>query len=328
MNKVVILLGPTGVGKTGVSLLLAKILHAEIINADSMQIYRHMDIGTAKPSPGERKDVKHHMINIADPWETYSTGKYIAAVSPIFENLHRQGEIPVVVGGTGLYIKAMTRGIFSGPSADWRLREELLAMEQEEKGTLYDYLKALDPVAIEKITPNDTRRIIRALEVCLKGSAKMSEMQQTLTQPLPYEFIKIGITRVRKELYRMIEERVDGMVKAGLIEEVRKVIKMTEDAVAPSPHLAVSSFTSMQAIGYKEIALHLRGEMPLAESVICIKKASRRYAKRQFTWFRKEENIHWFDITGITDHHEVLNTIYPVLSRMLRMEQIHQTLQY
>ncbi|HZV46456.1 MAG TPA: tRNA (adenosine(37)-N6)-dimethylallyltransferase MiaA [Thermodesulfovibrionales bacterium] len=328
MNKVVILLGPTGVGKTGVSLLLAKILHTEIINADSMQIYRHMDIGTAKPSPGERKDVKHHMINIADPWETYSTGKYIAAVSPIFENLHRQGEIPVVVGGTGLYIKAMTRGIFSGPSADWRLREELLAMEQEEKGTLYDYLKALDPVAIEKITPNDTRRIIRALEVCLKGSAKMSEMQQTLTQPLPYEFIKIGITRVRKELYRMIEERVDGMVKAGLIEEVRKVIKMTEDAVAPSPHLAVSSFTSMQAIGYKEIALHLRGEMPLAESVICIKKASRRYAKRQFTWFRKEENIHWFDITGITDHHEVLNTIYPVLSRMLRMEQIHQTLQY
>lgn len=328
MNKVVILLGPTGVGKTGVSLLLAKILHTEIINADSMQIYRHMDIGTAKPSPGERKDVKHHMINIADPWETYSTGKYIAAVSPIFENLHRQGEIPVVVGGTGLYIKAMTRGIFSGPSADWRLREELLAMEQEEKGTLYDYLKALDPVAIEKITPNDTRRIIRALEVCLKGSAKMSEMQQTLTQPLPYEFIKIGITRERKELYRMIEERVDGMVKAGLIEEVRKVIKMTEDAVAPSPHLAVSSFTSMQAIGYKEIALHLRGEMPLAESVICIKKASRRYAKRQFTWFRKEENIHWFDITGITDHHEVLNTIYPVLSRMLRMEQIHQTLQY
>lgn len=328
MNKVVILLGPTGVGKTGVSLLLAKILHTEIINADSMQIYRHMDIGTAKPSPGERKDVKHHMINIADPWETYSTGKYIAAVSPIFENLHRQGEIPVVVGGTGLYIKAMTRGIFSGPSADWRLREELLAMEQEEKGTLYDYLKALDPVAIEKITPNDTRRIIRALEVCLKGSAKMSEMQQTLTQPLPYEFIKIGITRVRKELYRMIEERVDGMVKAGLIEEVRKVIKMTEDAVAPSPHLAVSSFTSMQAIGYKEIALHLRGEMPLAESVICIKKASRRYAKRQFTWFRKEENIHWFDITGITDHHEALNTIYPVLSKMLRMEQIHQTLQY
>jgi tRNA dimethylallyltransferase len=287
-----------------------------------------MDIGTAKPSPGERKAIKHHMINIADPWETYSTGKYIAAVSPIFENLHRQGEIPVVVGGTGLYIKAMTRGIFSGTSADWILREELLAMEQEEKGTLYDYLKALDPVAIEKITPNDTRRIIRALEVCLKGSAKMSEMQQTLTHPLPYEFIKIGITRERKELYRMIEERVDGMVKAGLIEEVGKVIKMTEDAVAPSPHLAVSSFTSMQAIGYKEIALHLRGAMPLAESVICIKKASRRYAKRQFTWFRKEENIHWFDITGITDHHEVLNTIYPVLSRMLRMEQIHQTLQY
>jgi len=344
MNKVVILLGPTGVGKTGVSLLLAKNLHTEIISADSMQIYRHMNIGTAKSSPGERKDVKHHMINIADPWETYSTGKYIAAVSPIFENLHRQGKIPVVVGGTGLYIKAMTRGIFSGPSADWTLREELLAMEQEEKGTLYDYLKALDPVAVEKITPNDTRRIIRALEVCLKGSAKMSEMQQTLTQPLPYTFIKIGITRERKELYRMIEERVDKMMTAGLIEEVKMVINLIaehqriQDAGCrmrgEKNHVSwimdhgFFPFPSMQAIGYKELALHLRGEMPLAESVRCIKKASRRYAKRQFTWFRKEENIHWFDITRITDHHEVLNTIYPVLSRMLRMEQTHQTLQY
>ena len=327
MNQVVILLGPTGVGKTGISLLLAKKWNSEIISADSMQIYRYMDIGTAKPSPGERNQVTHHMIDIAEPWETYSTGRYIAAVRPIFERLLREGKKPVVVGGTGLYIKAMTRGIFSGPSADWTIREELLAMEKEEKGTLYDYLKALDPVAAEKITPNDTRRIIRAIEVCLKGSAKMSEMQQTLTHPLPYEFIKIGITRERIELYRMIEERVDEMVKAGLIDEVKKVIKMIEDAAAPGfPFL--SSLPSMQAIGYKEIALHLRGEMPLAESVRCIKKASRRYAKRQFTWFREEENIHWFDITGITDHHEVLNMIYPVFLKMLRMDQMHQTLQY
>jgi len=344
MNQVIILLGPTGVGKTGVSLLLAKKLNTEIISADSMQIYRHMDIGTAKPSPGERNQVKHHMIDIAEPWETYSTGRYIAAVRPIFERLLSQGKIPVVVGGTGLYIKAMTRGIFSGPSADWTIREKLLAMEQEEKGILNDYLKALDPVAAEKITPNDTRRIIRALEVCLKGSAKMSEMQQTLTHPLPHEFVKIGISRERKELYGIIEKRVDEMMKAGLIEEVKTVIKLiTEHNRMQDARCRIQDknshgswimdhgyFTlpSMQAIGYKEIALHLRGEMPLAESVRCIKKASRRYAKRQFTWFRKEENIHWFNITGMTDHHEVVNMIYPRLLKLVRTEQIHQTLQY
>ena len=209
MNKVIILLGPTGVGKTGVSILLAKELNTEIISADSMQIYRHMDIGTAKPSHEERSIVKHHMIDIVDPWESYSTGKYIAAVVPIIEGLHRKGKIPIVVGGTGLYIKAMTRGIFSGPSADWTLREDLLSMEKEERGSLYNYLKELDPEAAGKITPNDTRRIIRALEVCLKSNTSMSEMQKKLTQPLPYEFIKIGLTSDRKELYRLIEERVD-----------------------------------------------------------------------------------------------------------------------
>jgi len=343
-NKVIILLGPTGVGKSCVSILLAKALDTEIISADSMQIYRHMDICTAKSTLEERAMVKHHMIDIVNPWETYSTGKYIEAVVPIMEELHKTEKIPIVAGGTGLYIKAMTRGIFSGPSADWSLRENLLSMEKEEKDSLCNLLKDLDPEAAGRITPNDTRRIIRAIEVCLKSVSSMSEMQKKMTKPLPYEFIKIGLYRDRKELYRMIEQRVDKMINEGLVEEVKMVINLIAE------HQRIQDagcrmrdkknhgswimdhgffpFPSMQAIGYKEIALHLRGEMPLAESVICIKKASRRYAKRQFTWFRKEENIHWFDITGITDHHEVLNTIYPVLSRMLRMEQIHQTLQY
>lgn len=340
MNKVVILLGPTGVGKTGVSLLLAKALDSEIISADSMQIYRHMDIGTAKPSPDEQKHIAHHMIDVAEPWETYSTGKYIAAVRPIIENLLRQGKPPVVVGGTGLYIKAMTRGIFSGPSADWTLREELLAIEREAKGSLYDYVKNLDPVAGERITPNDTRRLIRALEVCLKGQAKMSELQETLTQPLPYEFIKIGISRERKELYRIIEERVDAMVSAGLIEEVETVMSLiTEhrqmhdaqlgeqnkiDLVSKVTDQGYLSLPSMQAIGYKEIALHLRGEIALADAVALIKKASKRYAKRQFTWFRKEENIRWIDITGTRDPHEVFDRIHPLLSGRFRIKGIRQ----
>jgi len=305
MNKVIILLGPTGVGKTGASILLAKELDTDIISADSMQIYRHMNIGTAKPSHKELSAIKHHMIDVVDPWESFSTGKYIAAVVPVIEGLHGMGKIPVVVGGTGLYIKAMTRGIFSGPSADWTLREELLSMENEESGSLYHYLKELDPEAAGKITPNDIRRIIRALEVCLTSNTRMSEMQGKLTQPLPYEFIKIGITRDRKELYRLIEDRVDSMMQSGLVEEAKIILGMNPDR------------TPMQAIGYKEIAMHLDGKISLDEVVMLIKRTTKRYAKRQFTWFRKEENIHWVDITGIYENYEVFMQVYNILRTQL-----------
>lgn len=305
MKKVVILLGPTGVGKTGVSILLAKALNTEIISADSMQIYRHMDIGTAKPTIGERATVKHHMIDIVDPWEAYSTGKYIEAVVPIIEGLHREGKVPIVVGGTGLYIKAMTRGIFSGPSADRTLREELLSMEKEEKGSLYGHLKELDPEAASRITPNDTRRIIRALEVCLKSDSSMSEMQKELTKPLQYEFIKIGLRRDRKGLYRMIEIRVDEMIDTGLVEEVKNILEMNPDR-AP-----------MQAIGYKEIAMYLNGEITLEEAIGLIKRGTKRYAKKQFTWFKKEEGIQWVDITGIYDSNEIFMRVQHTLNELL-----------
>jgi tRNA dimethylallyltransferase len=337
MKKVLILLGPTGVGKTGVSLLLAKNLDTEIISADSMQIYRSMDIGTAKPTTEERKLIVHHMIDVAEPWETYSTGKYISAVKPILGHLLAQGKIPVIVGGTGLYIRAMTRGIFSGPSADWILREDLLAMEQEAKGTLYGYLKAIDPAAVGKITPNDTRRLIRALEVCCSGGAKISEMQERLTQPFPYEFIKIGLTRDRKELYQIIEERVDAMVRDGLIEEVRMVMnriaehsRMHDEKEHGSEMRERGDFPlpSLQAIGYKEIISHLRDGIALTEALTLIKKASKRYAKRQFTWFRKEEDIRWIDITGITDPQEVLGKIYPILSETFPAGGKTSALQY
>ncbi len=326
MNKVIIILGPTGAGKTGVSILLAKKLNTEIISADSMQIYRHMDIGTAKPTPEERAMVKHHMIDIVDPWESYSAGRYITAIAPIIEGLHKTKKIPIVVGGTGLYIKAMTRGIFSGPSADWTLREELLSMEKEEKSSLCNYLKKLDPEAAEKITPNDTRRIVRALEVCLKTNKSMSEIQKKLTQPLPYEFIKIGLSRERKELYRMIEKRVDKMVENGLIAEVNQVIELIKDtetrrrrdtntfSASPVHPFTGSPLPSMQAIGYKEIAMYLHGKITLEETIRLIKRGTKRYAKRQFTWFRKEEGIHWVDITGIYDSYETFMRIWKILN--------------
>ena len=310
LKTVIILLGPTGVGKTGASILLAKALDTEIINADSMQIYRYMDIGTAKPTAEERAMVKHHMIDVVHPWEAYSTGRYIKEVVPIIDELLGKGKIPLVVGGTGLYIRAMTRGIFSGPSADWSLREELLSLEEEEKGFLYSYLKELDPAAAERITPEDMRRIVRALEVCLKSNIGISEVQKKFTRPLPYNFIKIGLSRERKELYRVIEQRVNTMIHEGLVEEVKKVTEMIKNAVPKGCDIPLPS---MQAIGYKEIAHYLEGEISLEEVIRRIKRSTKRYAKRQFTWFKKEEGIHWMDMTGVYDSYEIFIRIRDVL---------------
>ncbi|TAL24385.1 MAG: tRNA (adenosine(37)-N6)-dimethylallyltransferase MiaA [Nitrospirae bacterium] len=301
MNKVIILLGPTGVGKTGASILLAKSLDTEIISADSMQIYKGMDIGTAKPSIEQMAGVRHHMIDIVGPTEAYSVGRYIEEVVPVIDSLHKKGKIPIIVGGTGLYIKAMTRGIFSGPSADWELREELAALEEEQGGSLHSYLQELDPEAASKIMPPDKRRIIRALEVCLKTRQGISELQKKATSPLPCEFIKIGLTRDRKELYKIIEERVDEMIKAGLVGEVKKITGMNPDK------------TPMQAIGYKEIAAHIDGKISIEEAVGLIKKNTKRYAKRQFTWFKKEEGIHWINISGIYNSNEIFMHIRQVL---------------
>jgi len=287
VNKVLILLGPTSVGKTGASILPAKELGTEIISADSMQVYRHMDIGTAKPSREEMALVRHHMIDIVEPWEEFSAGRFIEEVVPIIERLHSEGKVPLVVGGTGLYIKSMTRGLFSAPGANTILREELLSEEEEEPGTLYGLLLELDPETAKGITPNDTRRLIRALEVCLQSACPVSELKKSLTSPLPYDFIKIGITRERDELYSLIERRVDEMIEAGLLEEAKKVLSMNP------------SRTAMQAIGYKELAGFLEGEYPLEEAVRLIKRNTKRYAKRQFTWFKKEEGISWADVTGI-----------------------------
>ncbi len=301
MNRVIVLLGPTGVGKTGASLLLAKHLDTEIISADSMQVYRGMDIGTAKPSQQERLSVRHHMIDVVSPSESFSAGQYIETVTPVINELLSRGKTPLIVGGTGLYIKALTRGIFSGPPADWGLREELLTMEEQEQGLLHSYLSRLDPEASEKVAPNDIRRIVRAIEVCLKSNEKMSLLQEKLTKPLPYEFIKIGLTRERRELYSIIEQRADSMIRDGLISEVETILRMTPDK------------TPLQAIGYKEIADYLRGSISEDEAIRLIKRNSRRYAKRQFTWFRKEAGIHWIDITGISSSADIFHLILRVI---------------
>jgi len=295
MNEVIIILGPTCVGKTGISILLAKALRTEIISADSMQVYKYMDIGTAKPRRDQLEEVKHHLIDILSPHESFSAGEFRRRAVEIIEDLHKRGRIPLIVGGTGLYIRSLTRGLFDAPPADWSLRDKLMQMEREKgDGYLYSYLQRLDPTASERIEPNDLRRIIRAIEVSLKAGKRITELQRVHTKPLCYDFIKIGISRQRKELYRMIEERVDRMIEEGLIEETERLLRM-------NPHKI-----PLQALGYKEMALYINGEVSLDEAKRLLKRRTKMYAKRQFTWFKKEPGINWVDVTGLYNPEDIL----------------------
>ncbi len=284
-NKAIILFGPTSSGKTEASILLAKELGTEIISADSMQLYRLMDIGTGKPTPSQLKEVPHHLIDAIWPHEQWSAGQFMEAASGTMERLGAAGKIPLIVGGTGLYMKALTRGLMAAPLADASLRVELLSRKED----LYGLLKDMDPETARLLAPADTRRILRALEVQIKTKRAMSELKRELTAPLPYDFIKVGLTRDRAELYALIEERVDRMLAEGLIEEVKKVL---------GQHLPPSK-TAMQAIGYKEVEGWITGQYPYEEAVRLIKRNTRRYAKRQFTWFKKEEATLWVDVTGL-----------------------------
>ena len=298
LKPVIILLGPTAVGKTGVSILLAKALKTEIVSADSMQVYRHMDIGTAKPSAVELKKVPHHLSSILSPDQSFSAGMFRERATVIINDLHKRNKIPLIVGGTGLYIRTLTKGLFDGPSADWTLRERL--MEEEKirgRGYLYQKLCSVDPSAAKKIEKNDLRRTVRALEVLLKDNKTISELHAESTKPGEYDFIKIGLYRERKELYGFIEKRIDSMIDKGLLHETEELLKMHPYRMA------------LQAIGYKEMLLYLQGQATFEEAVRLLKKHTKMYAKRQTTWFKKEPDVTWVDATGITDAEQIFTKI-------------------
>jgi tRNA dimethylallyltransferase len=297
-EAVIIILGPTGAGKTGLSILLAKSLDTEIISADSMQIYRFMDIGTAKPSPDEQKEVKHHLISILTPSDSFSAGRFKKMAVHTIDSLHNRNKIPVIAGGTGLYISTLTRGLFEGPEADWNLRENLIQEEKRfGKGYLYLVLKNTDPSAADKINPHDLRRIIRALEVSMRAGKTISESHIQTTRPQKYRFIKVGLFRERKELYKLIEERVDTMMERGLVEETVRLLQMNPGR------------TPLQSLGYKEMQLYINGSISMDEAVRLVKKRTKMYAKRQFTWFKKEPDIRWVDITGIVDRDKTFTKV-------------------
>ncbi|HXY62307.1 MAG TPA: tRNA (adenosine(37)-N6)-dimethylallyltransferase MiaA [Nitrospirota bacterium] len=312
LNKpILILAGPTAVGKTDVSLLLGRKLCAEIVSADSMQIYRGMDIGTAKPTPEERRLVYHHMIDIVEPNQPYSVGDYLRDARTAIGGIIATGGMPLVVGGTGLYIRALMRGLFHGPSADIELRERLLQREAEtEPGVLYADLVKVDPEAAIKIHPNDLRRTIRALEVYYLRDRKLSAFQRDHAfQDKQYRFRLLFLVRSRGELYPRIEKRVDRMLDQGLEAEVKTLFDR-----GYGPELI-----SMQGLGYKHFLAHFLGRTSREEAVALLKRDTKRYAKRQFTWFRREPDATWVDITGLERTEDILERIkkYVEISKKL-----------
>jgi tRNA dimethylallyltransferase len=287
LNKVLVIVGPTGVGKTQASLELADILDGEVVSLDSRQVYKYMDIGTAKPTKREMKKIAHHLIDIVYPDERFTAADYGRKARGVIKEIIRRNKQPIVVGGSGLYLKALTKGFFKGPKADEKLREKL--REEESKlgpYYLFDKLKEVDPKAASSIHPNDSVRIIRALEVYeLTGKPITSLQEKGDYEPFEMDFIKVGLTLDRKKLYERIDQRVEKMITEGFLDEVKG---LKEKGYS-------SELKAFKTVGYQELFSYLEGKIDLPLAVESIKLNTRHYAKRQLTWFRKDKEIKWLD---------------------------------
>lgn len=304
MRPLLVILGPTAVGKSRLALGLARRLGGEIVSADSAQVYRFMDIGTDKPAPADRAAVPHHLVDVRDPDEPFSVAEYQAMARAAIDAVAGRGRLPVLAGGTGLYIRAVVSGAYAFPAAapDPALRAALTARAQAEGiDPLYRRLQEVDPVAAARIDPRNARRVIRALEVYLQTGVPFSrrgggegaqaapggEAAPGGTAGSPYDALLVGLTREREDLYARIDARVEDQLRRGLVDEVRGILARGYDPSLPA----------LQALGYKEVIAHLRGEVPFEEMVRVLKRNTRRYAKRQWTWFRREEGVRWFNLT-------------------------------
>ncbi len=287
-EKILVITGPTASGKTRLSVELAKTLGGEIVSADSMQVYRGMDIGTAKVTQDEMQGVAHHMIDVTEPSEDYSVSRYVAEADAAVRDILARGRLPIIAGGTNLYIDSLIAGIgFAERAEDAALRESLNARYDELGGeAMLEYLRGFDPERASRLHPADKRRIVRAVEVyTLTGQTITQHDEETKKRPRRYDAIKLALSFAdRAALYGRINERVDKMVSDGLFDEVRSLL---EGGLTPD-------CTAMQAIGYKEPAAYLRGEMSRDEAVELIKLSSRRYAKRQLTWLRRDDGVWWY----------------------------------
>lgn len=291
MNRLIVIVGPTAVGKSALALQLAQRLGGEIVSGDSMCVYRGMDIGTAKPSREERNLAPHHLIDIKDPAEPFSVVEFQQLASETINQINQRGKLPILVGGTGLYIQALLEGYQFSPTGKTPLRTALAPTEK-----LYQQLAELDPVTAAHIHPNDHKRIVRALEVAMTENRSLSKSK---SNSLQYDCLVFVLTMDREELYRRIEQRVDTMVEQGLMAEVAGLLDQG---------LAIDA-TALQAIGYKEFVACIRDNLSPETAISLIKQSSRRYAKRQLTWFRRMPYLEWIDHTAAGDVESALTTI-------------------
>ena len=301
MHPVIAIVGPTASGKSELALLLAECFSGEIVNYDSVQIFRHFDIGTAKPTAEERSRVPHHMIDIREPTDTFTAGDYQREARRVLHDICGRGKMAVLAGGTGLYLRALTEGLFNGPerSVYWRNRLEMLA-ERKGREYLHRILIKLDPVAAWRIEVRDKPKVIRALEVRLEtGKALSKYLEERPRYPLTgFDVRFIGLNPPREELYRRINDRVRQMFTAGLVQEVRELLRKG----------IPSSAKPFEAIGYRHVIAHIDSCITNEETIRIIQRDTRRYAKRQMTWFRKLPDVTWFDGPGDSD--EIKNMVH------------------
>lgn len=286
MNPIICIAGPTASGKTALAVALARELDGEVVSCDSIQVYKRMDIGTAKPSPEERQGIPHHMIDVAEPWEDYSVSRYCADAAPIVEDIVSRGKTAIIAGGTGLYMDSLIRGNDFAPFPSTGVRERLeREADREGMEALLARLRAVDPEAAARLHLSDRKRIIRAMEVYLETGETITAHNRR-TQALPPRFspVWLGLDfESRAELYSRIDRRVDVMLEAGLLEEIRALLRSG----------IPEKCTAMQAIGYKEFTDALDGRCTVEAAAGQVRQSSRRYAKRQLTWFRRNGRIHW-----------------------------------
>ena len=300
-RKIYAVCGPTAVGKTKFAIEIARRLNGEIVSCDSMQLYKYMDIGSAKPTEAERLMVKHHLVDEIDPRQPFSAAKYQRLAKAAIEDIFSAGKRPIIAGGTGLYLNSLLYDMdFSAPPGDPQLRAKLYEKaEKQGAQALYEQLQTEDPQAAARIHPNNVKKVVRAIEAAQSGE-KVRDFSRDLSPAGDYDSVLIGLTRDREELYRRINERVDALLQQGLLEEVKGLLDrgLSESDI------------SMKGIGYKEIIGYYRGEYPLMEAVRLVKKNTRRYAKRQLTWFRRYKEMKWFNISEYGSEESCLEDIF------------------
>ncbi len=313
MEKILVIIGPTAVGKSKLGIALAKKFGGEIISADSMQAYKGLDIGTAKVSLKNREGIKHHLMDIIEPNERFSAGRFMRLAEESIDNILKRSNLPIIIGGTGLYIRALLKGLFSSPPRNKALSKRLGHIAKNRgTGHLHRMLMRFDTESAQRIAPQDKQRLIRALGIFFKTKKPMSQfIKESSFSTDRYDAIKIGLTMSREKLYQRIEERVEKMLNEGWIEEVERLLTL---GYSPECH-------AFKALGYREIVRYIKGEMSLEETINLIKKNTRRYAKRQMTWFRKDEGVFWFDISMGEDtiYQQVEKLVYKKLNKIFQL---------